>query len=307
MPGIDRILQHRLLTRLRGVKQTGFVYRLCPDAVHSRYEHSLGCARLASLAMDGIMQGQPELDLSPQDKHAVVIAALLHDVGHGPFSHTFDHCLGARGAARLGPLATETHEERGARFIEAALKSPGILLSDAQWGMVLAIVCPSKYEWPGTVPPRKQCLAGLVNSTSPAFLDVDRLDYLWRDAIHLEKLRPPILDRGGLAAPVAPNALCAAGRLSPEGHWELPREATDAWLRQRCWFMEQVACHPDIVEADRDFVDRMERDWHDAKLSSVLVALPMWYTFVDRKCGATTPACPPREFPVHRGCTADRH
>ena len=155
--------------RLQGVKQLGFVYRIWPGATHTRYEHSLGVYYLALRALrsllargaDGGLTGVSSVDL-----RAVLQAALLHDVGHYPFSHAIEE-LGA-------PIVP--HEKVGRNLIE---HGPLAETLERDFGVS-----------PGRVadlidPPRGASLPGsdglLVRLLSGA-LDVDKLDYLPRDA-----------------------------------------------------------------------------------------------------------------------------
>ncbi|MDI6655252.1 MAG: HD domain-containing protein, partial [Candidatus Hydrothermarchaeota archaeon] len=72
--------------RLRRLKQLGMTYLVYPSANHTRFEHSLGALHLAGRVAD-------KLGLSGEDKKKIRIAALLHDIGHGPLSHTSEALL----------------------------------------------------------------------------------------------------------------------------------------------------------------------------------------------------------------------
>ncbi|MGD9491299.1 MAG: HD domain-containing protein, partial [Methanoregulaceae archaeon] len=80
------ILDSPPMQRLRHIKQLGFSYLVYPGANHSRFEHSLGTMYLAD-----VMSRQ--LGLSPEDHRLVLASALLHDIGHGPFSHAIEPLL----------------------------------------------------------------------------------------------------------------------------------------------------------------------------------------------------------------------
>ena len=74
--------------RLRNIKQLGCVYFVFPSATHSRFEHSLGVYHLARRYMDTL--NKKEIKYKPNEYKLISIAALIHDLGHGPFSHLFD-------------------------------------------------------------------------------------------------------------------------------------------------------------------------------------------------------------------------
>jgi hypothetical protein len=155
--------------RLQDVKQLGFVYRIWPGAVHTRYEHSLGVYYLALRALRALLARGAAgglVNASATDLRAILAAALLHDIGHYPFSHAIEE---------LGhPIIS--HEKVGRSIIE---RSPVAEVLERDCGVS-----------PGRVadlidPPRGATLPGsdalLVRVLSGA-LDVDKLDYLPRDA-----------------------------------------------------------------------------------------------------------------------------
>lgn len=77
------IIDSRVFQRLRHIKQMGLVDLVFPTANHSRFSHSLGTAYVASKIAD-------TLELSDEDTQYAIVGALLHDIGHGPFSHAFE-------------------------------------------------------------------------------------------------------------------------------------------------------------------------------------------------------------------------
>lgn len=143
--------------RLRRIKQLGTTYLVFHGAEHSRFNHSLGVYEIVRRIVDDSFQGRPEWD--PSERLVVLCAALLHDLGHGPFSHAFENVFGL------------DHEE----FTKQ------ILLGDTDVNEVLKRVSsdfPQKVaDVIGKTYPNKQVVS-LISSQ----IDADRMDYLQRDA-----------------------------------------------------------------------------------------------------------------------------
>lgn len=111
-PAEERVLNTPVVLRLSRVKQLSLVYLVYPSANHTRLEHSLGVMHLA-----GLMGGR--LGLSEDDIRTVRMAGLLHDVGHGPFSHCYDHVL----RVKVGG----DHRHFGARLVKENAELRGAL------------------------------------------------------------------------------------------------------------------------------------------------------------------------------------
>ncbi|EER03828.1 SAM domain and HD domain-containing protein, putative [Perkinsus marinus ATCC 50983] len=79
--------------RLRDLTQLGATSYVFDGGVHSRFEHSIGAAHLAQTFATGLRDRQPHLGISQKDVVCVTVAALCHDLGHGPFSHTWESCV----------------------------------------------------------------------------------------------------------------------------------------------------------------------------------------------------------------------
>jgi HD superfamily phosphohydrolase len=168
-PREEKLIGTAPFLRLQNVKQLGFVYRVWPGATHTRYEHSLGCYYLAVRALRALLQrgsagGLYGIPIS--SVQTLVVAALLHDIGHYPFSHTIEE---------LGYPIIQ-HEQVGRSIIE---KSEIATILERDYGLS-----------PGRVadfidPPRSRPLPGgdaLLADLLSGALDVDKLDYLPRDA-----------------------------------------------------------------------------------------------------------------------------
>jgi uncharacterized protein len=151
--------------RLERIEQLGFVSRVWPGARHTRFEHSLGVMHLTRLAVDHLRRHPRGRWLTEEDARVAVAGALLHDVGHYPFSHAIEE---------LGPPIVP-HERAGRAIIEGPQIAP---LLEQRWridpGRVATLVDPAS----GELTPADCLLRGILSGA----LDMDKLDYLPRDA-----------------------------------------------------------------------------------------------------------------------------
>lgn len=146
------VLQHPYVQRLNRIRQLGLSYFVYPGALHSRFLHSLGAMHLMEEAI--ISLRQKGVDISHNEGIAAMAAILLHDIGHGPFSHVMEHTL----------VEGITHEDVSLKMMEQ-------INMDLNGSLDTAIAI-FKDEYP------KHFLHQLISSQ----LDVDRLDYLCRDS-----------------------------------------------------------------------------------------------------------------------------
>ena len=159
------LISTQTFLRLERIQQLGFVSRVWPGAKHTRYEHSLGVLHLARLALDHLRSLPTGSWITDEDARVIAAAALLHDIGHYPFSHAIEE---------LGPPIL-SHEEVG----RALIKGPEIasILREA-WQ-----VDPERVAT--VVAPRGRLLTQadmVLRNVLSGPLDVDKLDYLPRDA-----------------------------------------------------------------------------------------------------------------------------
>ena len=146
------IVDHPYFQRLGRIKQLGLTYLVYPGAHHTRFHHAIGAAHLMEQAVQTLKDNG--ILISNDEKTAVILAILLHDIGHGPFSHALENSF----------VTGINHEEISKFFMNS--------LNHAFGGdLALAIeIFEDKYP--------KRFLHDLVSSQ----LDMDRLDYLKRDS-----------------------------------------------------------------------------------------------------------------------------
>lgn len=155
---IARLVDSAEFQRLRRVRQLGLAHFAYQAAEHSRFTHSLGAFHLATRILAKLKN---KYDISPEDQTAVRVAALLHDVGHGAFSHVLETILGFH------------HEDFTIEAVLSEETEIGLLVRDysPQLAHRVADIIRGNF--------RPMALAQLVSSQ----LDVDRMDYLLRDSL----------------------------------------------------------------------------------------------------------------------------
>jgi hypothetical protein len=146
------VIDTRAFQRLRRIKQMGFAWLVYPGAEHSRFGHALGAFHVAGKIADA-------LDLEPRTAMHVKVAALLHDIGHGPFSHAWEEAFPG-----------VDHERWGARLV-------------AQDEQLVAALSAIEPDLPATLARfwSKDYEPAFARKLVSSQLDVDRLDYLLRD------------------------------------------------------------------------------------------------------------------------------
>ncbi|MTD30891.1 HD domain-containing protein [Planomicrobium sp. YIM 101495] len=153
------LVNSREFQRLRRIKQLGTSYLVFHGAEHSRFNHSLGVYEIIRRISDDIFHGRPEWDES--ERLVVLCAALLHDLGHGPFSHSFEKVFDV------------DHEDFTRQILMGDTEVNGILTKVApDFPQKVADVIAKSY-------PNKQVVS-LISSQ----IDADRMDYLQRDAYY---------------------------------------------------------------------------------------------------------------------------
>jgi len=156
---IRTIINHPLFQRLRHIKQLGMGDLVFPGAVHTRFNHSLGVAFLANRIIEQTLP----LEKKREWQWIVMLISLLHDMGHGPFSHAFERLTQEVG------LTSITHEDWTPYFVEEISH----VLDSETLKVILPLMTKSE-----NLQGEFQFISDLISSQ----LDADRLDYLLRDS-----------------------------------------------------------------------------------------------------------------------------
>ncbi|MGE0567125.1 MAG: HD domain-containing protein [Bacteroidia bacterium] len=149
---VHDLINHRYFQRLRRIKQLGLTNLVYPGALHTRFHHAIGAMHLMQEAVQVLRL--KDISITDEEEQAVLVAILLHDIGHGPFSHALEHSI----------VKGISHETISSLIMEALNK-------EFKGKLSLAIkIFNNQYK--------KKFLHQLVSSQ----LDMDRLDYLKRDS-----------------------------------------------------------------------------------------------------------------------------
>ena len=150
--GLFELMEHTYFQRLRRIKQLGLTYFVYPGATHTRFQHALGSLHLMGMAIEVLRS--KGVEITREEEEAALSAILLHDIGHGPFSHALENSI----------VPGIHHEDLSLLFMHA-------LNREFNGRLDLAIQI-----FTGQYP--KQFLHQLITGQ----LDMDRLDYLKRDS-----------------------------------------------------------------------------------------------------------------------------
>ncbi|HEU0125826.1 MAG TPA: HD domain-containing protein, partial [Flavobacterium sp.] len=148
------LIQHPYFQRLRRISQMGLSYLVYPGANHTRFHHALGCMHLMKKAIDTLRF--KDVIISEEEENALLIAILLHDIGHGPFSHAMERSI----------VEDVHHEAISLLFMNQ--------LNEEFDGRLSLAIQVFKGEY------HRKFMLQLISSQ----LDMDRMDYLKRDSFY---------------------------------------------------------------------------------------------------------------------------
>ena len=153
-PFIYDLIQHPYFQRLRRISQMGLSYLVYPGAHHTRFHHALGCMHIMQKAIEVLrFKG---VSISDEEENALLVAILLHDIGHGPFSHAMEHSI----------VEDVNHEAISLLF----MKNLNVEF-DGKLSLAIKIF---KGDY------HRKFMLQLISSQ----LDMDRMDYLKRDSFY---------------------------------------------------------------------------------------------------------------------------
>ncbi len=249
-PVVLRLIDHPWFQRLRYIRHLGLSHLVFPGALHTRFPHALGAMHLMGQAI-GTLRGKGHA-ISEEEALGAHIAILLHDVGHGPFSHTLEHSL----VDGIG------HEAISALVMDEL---------NAEMGGALAIgLAIFRYEYP------HHFLHQLVSGQ----LDVDRMDYLNRDSFYTGVSEGVI---GGdriikmLEVVNDPTAPALRSKLVVE---EKGIYSIEKFLVARRLMYWQVYLHKTVVAAECMLQEALRRARHLASTGTVVFGSPALQRFL---------------------------
>ncbi|MGM0576807.1 MAG: HD domain-containing protein [Myxococcota bacterium] len=181
-PAVTEVIDHPHFQRLRRVRQLGPTFLVYPGAVHTRFEHSVGVYGTTVRYLQSLLQHESvRQSLDEAAVRTVLMAGLLHDLGHYPFAHTLE-ALHHRGQD------TPKHEDLAGEIIFG--RAPGLAQARRPISEILRRsvgVDPERVVRLITASRRDLAdpVDRLLQSVVSSALDADKMDYLWRDSVHL--------------------------------------------------------------------------------------------------------------------------
>ena len=247
---IYELVQHPLFQRLTRIKQLGLASVVYPGAQHTRFQHSLGAMHLVGEAVKQLrLKGHM---ITAAEENAVLAAMLLHDIGHGPFSHVLEHTI----------VNGVSHEELSLKMMEMINEEMGGRLT-------LAInIFMDRYE--------KRFLHELISSQ----LDMDRMDYLCRDCFFTGVMEGSI---GAARIIKMLNVVDDKLVVEAKGIYSI-----ENFLVARRFMYWQVYLHKTSVAAERMLVNILSRAKELVRMGVQLFATPALKYFLENDVDASS-------------------
>ena len=168
------VVDSKAFQRLRRIKQLSTADYVFPEANHTRFAHSLGTFHIMMLMMERIcaLFDYLHIDYTQDDRDVILMAALLHDIGHGPYSHAFEKLSGSG----------KSHEEWTREIIENEPELKGILSRNFRPDFAISVSNCLKAKKEDVAEAGTVTLQNVFSMLISSQLDADRLDYLVRDS-----------------------------------------------------------------------------------------------------------------------------
>jgi HD superfamily phosphohydrolase len=254
--GEVELLEAPAVQRLRRLRQLGLAYLAFPSAEHSRFTHALGALAIGTRALEAIHTYSPEAFASERDyvdqRRLLRASLLLHDVGHGPFSHACESVLGIR------------HEQRTESILARDEIAQPLAAIDVDATEVLALITGTSTRYP--------VLRELVSGPN---LDADRMDYLLRDAYFT----------GVVNGRYDAEQLIASLRVfDHEGRQELGVDgrgvvALESFVLARYWMFATIYFHHTTRAFERVLRAGLEELWPDPRTLEPIEEFLAWDDF----------------------------
>jgi uncharacterized protein len=245
------LIEHPYFQRLRRIKQLGLTNYVYPSATHTRFQHALGSMHLMKQSLQVLRSKGTEI--SKEEETGVLFAILLHDIGHGPFSHTLEQSL----------IPELTHEQLSLLFMEELNRQ-----FSGELSLAIRIF---RNEYP------KRFLHQLVSSQ----LDMDRIDYLSRDSFFTG------VAEGVINTDRIINMLAVSGDqlvVEAKGIYSIEK-----FIMARRLMYWQVYLHKTVLAADRMLISILRRAKYLTDAGERLFATPWLSAFLTGE--RTSPGC----------------
>lgn len=244
-PELMQVINHPWFQRLRRIKQMGMAHLVYPGAVHTRFHHSLGAAHLMGIALNELKS--KDIEISREECIAARLAILMHDIGHGPFSHGLEHTI-VHGISHEG-ISKMIMQRLNGVFDGALTEAISI--------------------FENTHP--KTFLHQLVSSQ----LDMDRMDYLNRDSFYTGVSEGVIgYDR------ILQMLTVKDGSLVVE---EKGIHSVEKFIIARRLMYWQVYLHKTVLGAEQLIINILQRAQQLAQQGAALFATPALHFFLYEK------------------------
>jgi uncharacterized protein len=246
-PVIYDLIEHPWFQRLRRIKQLGLTPFVYPGALHTRFHHAIGAMHLMGEAIESLRY--KGVKITEEEATAVTIAILLHDIGHGPFSHSLEHSI----------VHGINHEYLSGLFMDRLNKEFN--------GELDMAICIFRNEY------KKKFLHKLVSSQ----VDVDRLDYLKRDSF-FTGVSEGIINSDRIITMLT----VANGDLAVESKGIYSIEKFIIARRLMYW---QVYLHKTVIAAENLLINILRRAKELALAGEELFCTPSFGYFLYKKIG----------------------